>query len=91
MLSDKKKTSRRQFLTRGLSITAGAVATTALTSCDSAQIAGMRKPAGKTRFGFTTYQWGKDWDIPTLITNCTRAKVYGVELRTSSAQKALRR
>lgn len=36
-----------------------------------------------TRFGFTTYQWGQDWDIPTLIANCSQAKVWGVELRTS--------
>jgi hypothetical protein len=37
------------------------------------------------RFGFTTYQWGKDWDIPTLIANCENAGVFGVELRTSSS------
>lgn len=35
------------------------------------------------RFGFTSYQWGKDWDIPTMIANCTKAGVHGVELRTS--------
>ena len=85
MLSDKKKASRRQFLARGLSVAAGAAATTALTSCDSFQINGFGKPAGKTRFGFTTYQWGKDWDIPTLIANCTKAEAYGVELRTSQS------
>ena len=37
----------------------------------------------KMRFGFTTYTWGKDWDIPTIIANCTRAKAFGVEIRTS--------
>ncbi|UCE46961.1 MAG: TIM barrel protein, partial [Phycisphaerales bacterium] len=80
------KTTRRAFLERGLHVTAGVVATTALTSCDSLQIAGLTKPAaGKTRFGFTTYQWGKDWDIPTLIANCTKAKAYGLELRTSQS------
>ena len=36
------------------------------------------------RFGFTTYQWGKDWDIAALIANLTKAEVYGAELRTSS-------
>lgn len=36
------------------------------------------------RFGLTTYQWGTDWDIPTLIANCTKAKALGVELRTSA-------
>ena len=37
----------------------------------------------RMRFGFTTYTWGKEWDIPTIIANCTRAKALGVELRTS--------
>ena len=85
MLSDRKKTSRRQFLASGLYATAGAVATTALTSCDSLPIPGLTSSDAKTRFGFTTYQWGKDWDIPALIENCSRAEVYGVELRTSQS------
>jgi hypothetical protein len=34
------------------------------------------------RFGFTSYQWGKDWDVPTTIANCAKAKAFGVELRT---------
>lgn len=42
------------------------------------------KRVSKMRFGFTSYQWGSDWDIPTLIRNCTKAKAYGVELRTSA-------
>lgn len=83
MTSDGNKTTRREFLQRGLYIAAGAAATTALPSCDTLQINGLSKSAGTTRFGFTTYQWGKDWDIPTLISNCTKARAYGVELRTS--------
>jgi hypothetical protein len=39
--------------------------------------------ASKMKFGFTTYTWGKDWDIPTIIANCTRAMAFGVEIRTS--------
>ncbi|MEA3226219.1 MAG: TIM barrel protein [Planctomycetota bacterium] len=85
MLLDQKKASRREFLVRGLYVTAGAVATTALTSCDSLPIAGRTGNGAKTRFGFTTYQWGKDWDVPTLIDNCRKAEVYGVELRTSQS------
>src|SRR5512138_2563455 len=38
----------------------------------------------KMRFGFTTYQWGIDWDIPTLIANCSKARAYGVEVRTEA-------
>ncbi len=37
------------------------------------------------RFGLVTYQWGKDWDLPTLISNCEKAKFSGVELRTEHA------
>jgi hypothetical protein len=85
MPSDRKEVSRRQFLARGLCVTAGAVATAALTSCDSLNTGGAAKGAARTRFGFTTYQWGKDWDIPALIANCTKAKAFGVELRTSQS------
>jgi sugar phosphate isomerase/epimerase len=40
--------------------------------------------AAKMRFGLTSYQWASDWDIPAIIANCTRAKAFGVELRTGS-------
>ena len=36
-------------------------------------------------FGLVTYQWGKDWDLPTLLKNCEKAAVLGVELRTTHA------
>lgn len=39
------------------------------------------------QFGLVTYQWGKDWDLPTLIKNCEAAKVFGVELRIEHAHK----
>ena len=37
------------------------------------------------KLGLVTYLWGKDWDVPTLIKNCTASKVYGVELRVEHA------
>jgi hypothetical protein len=80
--SNRKDLSRRNFLGRGLCLATGATAA-ALTSCDSLKTAETKKPAARTRFGFTTYQWGRDWDVPTLITNCTKAGALGVELRTS--------
>lgn len=40
---------------------------------------------GEMRFGLVTYQWGKDWDLPTLISNCEEANYAGVELRTQHA------
>ncbi|MFH1740074.1 MAG: TIM barrel protein [bacterium] len=37
----------------------------------------------KMQFGLVTYQWGRDWDLPTLIANCEKAGILGVELRTT--------
>lgn len=34
------------------------------------------------RLGLVTYQWGRDWDVPTLIDKCEKTGVLGVELRT---------
>lgn len=76
--------SRRHLLSSGFCAAAGAIAAGALTSCKVADTKTGAKHA-KTRFGFTTYQWGKDWDIPTLIANCRKAEVFGVELRTSDS------
>src|SRR5262245_29644795 len=33
--------------------------------------------------GLVTYNLAKDWDIETIIKNCTEAKFEGVELRTT--------
>lgn len=37
--------------------------------------------------GMVTYNLGKDWDIETIIKNCTAAAFEGVELRTTHAHK----
>ncbi len=39
------------------------------------------------KLGLVTYQWGRDWDLPTLISNCENAGYLGVELRTEHAHK----
>ena len=80
---NRKDFSRREFLSRGIRVTTGAVASAALTSCNFLGTGPGGKRIAKTRFGLTTYQWGKDWDIPTLIANCCKARAFGVELRTS--------
>ncbi len=41
----------------------------------------------RMKFGLTSYQWGSEWDIPAMIANCTKAKAFGVELRTSAKYK----
>ena len=35
------------------------------------------------QLGLVTYQWGADWDLPTLIKNCEKTGFRGVELRTT--------
>jgi len=32
-------------------------------------IAAARTSGPKMKLGLVTYQWGKDWDLPTLIAN----------------------
>ena len=51
---------------------------------DPALVHGMLKKS-KMKLGLVTYQWGKDWDLPTLIANCEKAGFEAVELRTEHA------
>lgn len=39
------------------------------------------------KLGLVTYQWGKDWDFPTLIANCEKTGLLDVELRTEHAHR----
>ncbi len=39
--------------------------------------------AAQMKLGLVTYQWGKDWDLPTLIANCEATGIGGVELRST--------
>jgi len=59
----------------------------ALATFDPFNLPGASAPAqrgAKVRLGFTTYQWGKDWNIPTMIANLQKAQILGTELRTSA-------
>jgi sugar phosphate isomerase/epimerase len=80
-----KATSRRDFLSRGISATMG-VGAFLVTGCLNAFAAKANDASlrSRMRIGLATYQWGEDWDIPTLIGNCQKAGIFGVELRTSS-------
>ena len=73
-----KNHSRRHFLQKSL------VAGVGLSLIDPFSAQAMMKKS-KMKFGLVTYQWGKDWDLPTLITNCEKAGFLGVELRTQHA------
>jgi sugar phosphate isomerase/epimerase len=73
-------TSRRQFLKRsGLISSAVALGPFGLPNPLLAA------PGNKMKLGLVTYLWGKDWDLPTLIANCERSNLQGVELRTEHA------
>ena len=71
--------SRRSFI-RNVSLAAGVAAFpgTLLSSCSCA-------PGSKMKLGLVTYNWAKEWDIPTIIKNCTETEVLGVELRVAHA------
>ena len=69
--------TRRGFFSRTIEAGAGLIALDAATAAPA-------KRVSKMRFGFTSYQWGSDWDIPTMIANLTKAKTYSTELRTSA-------
>jgi len=72
--------SRRDFLK-----TAAAGSTLALGCGLSGSVFAEKKSAKQAQYGLVTYQWAKDWDLPTLLENCETANVLGVELRTTHA------
>lgn len=76
----KNELSRRAFLQRTLLASAGLSLLNPLDLFASAKKSGMK-------LGLVTYQWGKDWDLPTLISNCEKTGFDAVELRTEHAHK----
>ena len=79
--------TRRRFL--GTTVGLGAAALAAGTLPEA--LAAVSDRTGEDMaLGLVTYQWGKDWDLPTLIANCEKSKVLGVELRTTHAHRVER-
>jgi len=72
--------TRRDFLKNSMYIGAAVVSTGPL-----GRLARAMKLLTPMQFGLVTYQWAKDWDLPTLIANCEKTGVLGVELRTEHA------
>jgi hypothetical protein len=71
--------TRRGFIKESIGLGALALAAGALSD---SLLFGAEKPGSKMKIGLVTYLWGQDWDLPTLLTNCEKAKILGVELRT---------
>jgi len=70
--------SRRNFLQKSIAAGVG------LSLIDPFSAQAVIKKS-KMKLGLVTYQWGKDWDLPTLIGNCEKAGLHAVELRTEHA------
>ncbi|GAA5220424.1 sugar phosphate isomerase/epimerase family protein [Membranihabitans marinus] len=78
--SQSKQMNRRAF-NQALALTASG----AMLSPHSLLNSSMMKKGKNMKLGLVTYLWGKDWDLETLITNCEKSKLYGVELRIEHA------
>ncbi len=76
--------TRRRFL---LNTTAAAGVLGASHTFDGAVPQVRALPAAPMKVGIVTYNIAKDWDVPTIIKNCTETKFDGVELRTGHAHK----
>ncbi|MDH4089089.1 MAG: sugar phosphate isomerase/epimerase [Cyclobacteriaceae bacterium] len=74
---DITSTERRAFL-KNLALMS------ALGFLPTSMVAGLAKKTDM-KLGLVTYLWGKDWDVPTIIKNCSAASIFGVELRTEHA------
>ena len=76
----RKDISRRNFIQRSF------VAGVGLSMFDPLSVLAAEKKSGM-KLGLVTYQWAKDWDLPTLIANCEKTGYSGVELRVDHAHK----
>lgn len=66
--------SRRQFLTHSV---------VGLAALSTPAFAALRPAPSKLKLGLVTYNWGKSWDVPTIIKNCEATGFAGVELRST--------
>jgi len=76
------KLTRRDFLVKSTTVGMGLAGLYSLTGCAKQAV---DKSLSGMKLGLVTYQWGKDWDLPTLIKNCETSGLLGVELRTQHA------
>jgi sugar phosphate isomerase/epimerase len=74
----KNELSRRAFLQKSMLTGFG------LSLLNADDLWAVTKKSGM-KLGLVTYQWAKDWDLPTLIANCEKTGFGAVELRTEHA------
>lgn len=80
-------TSRRSFLASATTLGTLAVAASAAAPVPALKTGMKFSRPSKMKLGTVTYNLAKDWDVATIIKNCTEAKFEGVELRTTHAHK----
>lgn len=79
------KTNRRQFLTTaGLGVGAAGLLNRLTFAAETTRPGFLTRPP-KMKVGIVTYNIGKDWDVATIIKNCSETKFQGAELRTTHA------
>lgn len=71
--------SRRDFI-KTSTLATGALALPQLGWADDAK---SKAASEKMRLGLVTYNWGKTWDLDTVIKNCSATGFEGVELRST--------
>lgn len=77
-MNHRNNIDRRAFI-RNASLGSGALLVPGLTAWPD----GLKK--SKMQMGLVTYLWGKDMDIPTLISSCKKSGLGAVELRVEHA------
>lgn len=78
MTIHEANSTRRYFL----NTSAGLLGGVCLANATSSPLWGIPNSV-ELKLGLVTYQWGKDWDLPTVIRNCSEAGFAGVELRST--------
>lgn len=79
-MKNNSENGRRDFLINLGLLTGAMLAPTGQFAFGKSKNQGMK-------LGFVTYQWGKDWDVDTLIKNLSASGILGVELRVEHAHK----
>ncbi|GAG51897.1 unnamed protein product, partial [marine sediment metagenome] len=74
--------SRRSFLKQSAVLSAATLTAGPMSRCLAAT---SPQPGSRMKLGLVTYLWGQDWDLPTLIANCEKTGILGVETRTEHA------
>jgi sugar phosphate isomerase/epimerase len=82
------KTTRRDFMsTLGWVTAAGLAGTGSMIPGSRAAEAGPWAKPSPMKLGLVTYNLAKDWDVETIIKNCSETGFAGVELRTTHAHQ----